>query len=383
MENSKGKILVVDDDLQLRSICRRSLEKAGFDVQTAETGDQALPLVERCDYDFVLTDISMPGSMDGPKLVEEIRQRCPATDIAIMTGYPTLDTAITTLKHGAYDYLLKPFSLEYLDSVVKRCFEKRRLAKELDREKSLRQEVEAAYSEIQKVERLKDAFLSRLQHELRTPLVSIVGVTDLIAEGSSGISGSGKLKEILRSGTAKIREVVEQLLLFSDTQSSEFKVKKNDVNLEKTIKELIENYHALWDEKELKIEVLFASLIQPVPGDADLLRTAFKHLLLNAINFNKKGGSIKIQTRQDAKEIHITFSDTGPGIPENQISKVFDSFYQAAEYMTRKTGGLGLGLAIVRRIVEAHGGRVSVMSHEGSGSTFTISLPTNPLLNPD
>lgn len=101
MRASKGQILVVDDDAQLRNVCQRTLEKLDFDVHAAESGDQAILLLDRHDYDFVLTDISMPGSVDGPKLVEEIKQRSPSTDVVIMTAHPTLETAIRTLKHGA------------------------------------------------------------------------------------------------------------------------------------------------------------------------------------------------------------------------------------------------------------------------------------------
>lgn len=108
MQASKGQILVVDDEAQLRNVCQRTLEKLGFDVHAAESGDQAILLLDRHIYDFVLTDINMPGSVDGPKLVEEIKHRSSSTDVVIMTANPTVDTAINTLKRGAYDYLLKP-----------------------------------------------------------------------------------------------------------------------------------------------------------------------------------------------------------------------------------------------------------------------------------
>ncbi len=371
----KIKILIVDDEPQVLDICRRTLDRLGFDVMIAETGEAGVALLRDHEFEFVLTDIKMPGSVDGVRLAEEVRHRSPSTDVVIMTGYPTINSAVQALKQGAYDYLLKPFSPEYLDCVVTRCFERRRLSRELDREKLMRRELEAAYSELQKVERLKDAFLSRLQHELRTPLTKLIAVTGLIDEGSSDDSSSSGLKSILLAGTSRMREVVEQLLLFSDFQSQGFKFEKTAVNLEETIRTLVKDYRVLWEEKELKAEIIFANPMAPAWGDADLLKTAFKHLLLNAIHFSAKGGAIRIQGAQNAKETSVTFNDTGIGIPENEISKIFDSFYQVAEYLTRKVGGLGLGLAIVRKIVECHGGAVSVSSREGAGSTFSVSLP--------
>jgi signal transduction histidine kinase len=378
MENEpRHRILVVDDDPQIRDICRRTLEKLDFDVQIVETGDQALALLKDQAFDFVLTDINMPGSTDGVKLAEEVKYLSPATDVVIMTGYPTVDTAILALKQGVYDYMLKPFSPAYLECVVTRCFEKRRLSKELDRETLMRRELEAAYAELKKLERLKAAFLGRLQHELRTPLTRLIVATEMIDAGSSNANAGAKLKDILLSGTSQMRAVVEQLLLFSDVESPEFKLEKTAVDMEATIRALVEDYRAVWAEKELKVEILLASPMGHIWGDADLLKTAFKHLLLNAVHFSNKGGTIRIQGAQDAKETSITFNDTGIGIPESQAEKVFDSFYQVAEHMTRTVGGLGLGLAIVRRIVEAHGGAVSVKSRKGAGSTFTVRLPNH------
>src|SRR4029077_18263791 len=115
--------------------------------------------------------------------------------------------------------------------------------------------------------------------------------------------------------------------------------------------------------------------LHTIVGDPDLLETAFKHLMNNAVHFNKKGGLIKLQAKNQGDQVQISFADTGIGIPNDKVSMVFDSFYQVADYMTRDVGGIGLGLAIVRRIVEAHGGSIMVQSREGQGSEFRILLP--------
>jgi signal transduction histidine kinase len=106
-----------------------------------------------------------------------------------------------------------------------------------------------------------------------------------------------------------------------------------------------------------------------------LLRTAFKHLLLNAVRFNTNGGRVWIEATNAPGRLEIRFSDTGIGIAPEARARVFDRFYQVAEHMTRKVGGLGLGLAIVRRIIEAHGGHATVEPREGGGSVFLVSLP--------
>jgi len=376
---TQGTILVVDDEGPIREVCRRTLAELGFEVQAAGTGEKALARLRERDFDLVLTDIRMPGAVDGVRLLEEVKRRCPCTDVVLMTGCPTLDTAIEALQQGAADYLLKPFSQAGLEHVATRCFERRRLSRELDREKLLRRELEAAYAELQKVEQLKAAFLARLQHELRTPLTLVCGVTDMITKGLSREDVSPVLKKTLLAGTARLREVVEQLLVFSDLQSAELKLEKTPLDLEQAIRALVADSRGLWEQRRLKVEVRFASPLPAVPADADLLRTAFKHLLLNAVRFSPQGAAIRIQGARDRDEACVTFADEGIGIPADQLSKIFDSFYQVAEFMTRKVDGLGLGLglAIVRRIVEAHHGTVSVASREGAGSAFTVRLPVS------
>ena len=178
--NQNGRILVVDDEAPIREICRRTLQASGYPIETVDSGEKALLLMQNQTFDFVLTDIHMPGSVDGSLLVEMIKEKSPLTDVVVMTAAPALETAISTLKNGAYDYLIKPFNSEFLLSVVNRCFEKRRLSDELQREKLLRQEIEAAYVELQKVEKLKESFLARINHELRTPFISGFFVMDVV-----------------------------------------------------------------------------------------------------------------------------------------------------------------------------------------------------------
>jgi signal transduction histidine kinase len=372
-----GQILVVDDELPIREVCRRTLEGSGFNVTTAANGEEALENLERQDFDFVLTDIMMPGRWNGAGLLEAIKQKSPLTDVVIMTGFPSLSTAIPTLKNGAYDYLVKPFDKALLLSVVQRCFEKRRLSEELNREKMLHAELQAAYAELQKVEKLKESFLSRLSHELRTPFVSIFFVLDEIESDPVSKTMIPVIKS-LRTRVSELWNLVENMLFFADLREGDISSYKVPVEPRLLIKDLIQKFKIEWEKRELKVELVAEGDIESINGDPQLLSTAFKHLLLNAINFNRKGGSIRIQMKNLGSTLTVAFVDTGVGIPADKLPNVFDNFYQAAEYMTREVGGLGLGLAIVRRIIEAHGGSVTVSSQVGEGSRFTVMLPMGP-----
>ena len=257
---------------------------------------------------------------------------------------------------------------------MQRCFEKRRLSEELNREKMLRAELQAAYAELQKVEKLKESFLSRLSHELRTPFISVFFLLDQIESDSANETMLPVLKT-LRSHISEVWKLVENMLFFSDLREGDVSSYQVPVEPRLLIKDLIQKFKPEWEKRELSVELSVEGDVESINGDPQLLNTAFKHLLLNSINFNRKGGTVRIQMKNLGSTLAVAFVDTGIGIPADKLPNVFDSFYQAAEYMTREVGGLGLGLAIVRRIIEAHGGSVTVSSQVGEGSQFTVMLP--------
>jgi signal transduction histidine kinase len=234
--------------------------------------------------------------------------------------------------------------------------------------------LEAAYAELQKVERSKDAFISVMSHELQTPLTIAISATEML-EGSPNPQRTHEIVQMLRSGLAREKEVIEDVLLYSTFSSGNLKPRYAEFRLDESLRALVENYRSMWEEKKLSVDLLLNETAAPIRGDSELLQTAFKHLLLNAIRFNTRSGRVRIETKREAGRLEVVFSDTGIGIPAQEQNRIFDRFYQVAEHMTRRVGGLGLGLAIVRRIVEAHGGCVSVSSREGGGSEFRVSLP--------
>lgn len=150
------KILIVDDEPNIREVCRRILGKAGYETQGAESGEKALPLLAS-DWDIVLTDLDMPGTVDGNELTRRARAAGSA-DVIIMTGNPELETAIQGMRDGAYDYLVKPFSEEALNATVGRCIDKRLLSRELAREKALRTQLHAAYTRLEEMQKVRDIF---------------------------------------------------------------------------------------------------------------------------------------------------------------------------------------------------------------------------------
>ncbi|MCX5797795.1 MAG: HAMP domain-containing sensor histidine kinase [Elusimicrobia bacterium] len=257
---------------------------------------------------------------------------------------------------------------------MKRVLEKRQLSEELGREKIMRAELEAAYHELQKVERLKEGILGRVHHELRAPIAVALLAAESLGEESLSEKGRGLVK-LVRRRIGDLQEQIEEILLYAKLQESEVGVELSEVDLKRLLETLVARLQPNFREKNLAVEISCDPSLGPLLLDAGLMENACKHLLLNAAKFSGGDGRVLIAVQRKEAKVLISFTDHGIGIPEDQLPKLSDAFYQVAECLTREVGGLGLGLAIVRRIAESHGGSISVTSRLGEGSTFTLVLP--------
>ncbi|TBR16774.1 hybrid sensor histidine kinase/response regulator [bacterium] len=369
------RILVVDDDDGWLEFCRVALETAGFAPATAQSGNEALKAVESAEFDLVFTDLQMPPPGDGKAVTLGVKARWPGTDVVLMTAAPSVDSAVAVLKDGACDYLIKPFPAEALTAVAERILEARRHRTELAVERRLREELEAAYGELKRLDKLKEGFLARVSHELNTPLAATLLAIGLLEEEAP--EGDPLHRHVARAHDAanRLRAVVEDLLAFVDLQKPDHVVRGEPTQLAAIAAEAAAAIERLAKTKGLEVSVELPADLPTARVHAGLVRKALDHLLKNAVYFNKAGGKVTLSARKLQHWVCLTVSDTGDGIPEAEQDRVFDTFYQVAEYMTRRVGGLGLGLALVKRIVESHKGVVRLESKPGVGTTVHLQFP--------
>jgi PAS domain S-box-containing protein len=232
------------------------------------------------------------------------------------------------------------------------------------------------YFEAHNANRLKDEFLAVLSHELRTPLNAIVGYARLLRGGIlSGEKASRGLETLERNATA-LTQIVEDVLDVSRIVAGKIRLDVQPVELPLIVDNAIATVQPAADAKRLRVHAIIDPNVGPVSGDPDRLLQVIWNLLTNAVKFTPKGGRIQVRLERVNSHVEIVVSDTGAGIHADFLPHVFERFRQAEAGTTRKTGGLGLGLAIVRHIVEMHGGSAHVASAgEGQGSTFTVRLP--------
>jgi signal transduction histidine kinase len=238
-------------------------------------------------------------------------------------------------------------------------------------------ELEAALVKLAEFNQLKANFVANISHELRTPLTQIKGYNVLLADGAMGPL-SKEQKDALTISTRaieRLEQLVNDLIGYASTAKGELTLKRQPMSVPGLIAEVMDKSIAKAQRKGLLLSADVPADLPPVVADEEKLRWVLLQLVDNAIKFTGAGGSVTVQATMMSQRVRISVRDTGIGIPPNRREEIFDSFRQLDGSSTRRYGGTGLGLALVRRIVEAHGAEMLVDSDEGVGSTFSFALP--------
>jgi PAS domain S-box-containing protein len=232
------------------------------------------------------------------------------------------------------------------------------------------------YAEAREANRMKDDFLAVLSHELRTPLNAILGYARLLRGNLLTGEQFERAIETVERNSRWLTQIVEDVLDVSRIVSGKIRLDVQAVDLATVIDNAVSTIQPAADAKNVRVQSLIDTRVAPVSGDPDRLQQVIWNLLSNAVKFTPKGGRVQLRVERVNSHVEIVVSDTGVGIRKDFLPYVFERFRQGDSGPTRKTGGLGLGLAIVRHIVEMHGGTVLADSAgEGEGSTFTVRLP--------
>ena len=233
-----------------------------------------------------------------------------------------------------------------------------------------------SYEQLQKANRLKDDFLATLSHELRTPLNAILGYSRMVSGGMLGGDRLSKAIDTIERNATELTKMVEDILDVSRIVSGKMRLNVQPVDIPLVIHEAIETVKPAAEAKRIRVHAVIDPQVGPISGDPDRLRQVVWNLLSNAIKFTPKNGQVQVGLERVNSSVEIIVSDTGMGIEEAFLPHLFERFRQADSGITRQHGGLGLGLAIVRNLVELHGGTVYASSPgAGGGATFRVRLP--------
>jgi len=358
--SKSDKILVVDDSPDNVFLIKTILEEEGYTVSTAENGASALAQLETSTCDLVLLDLMMPG-IDGYEVTKRVRQNMalPFIPILLITAHDSPNVA-QGLDLGADDFIRKPVTVDELLARVRSLL---RLKHSID--------------ERDEIARQRQDFVSRLTHDLRTPLVAADRMLLLFQEGALGNLSDQmqEVIEIMARSNSNLLAMVNTLLEVYRFEAGRKTLAFQPVNVSQLLEEVSEELSSLAAQKELAVNLDLGedSGISKVMGDRLELHRLFTNLIGNAIKFTDTGSVTIRLTPATASDEYITVevADTGPGIPLEEQATLFERFRQGSH----KSSGSGLGLYLSRRIVEAHQGTILMNSEVGKGSVFTVRLP--------
>ncbi len=236
--------------------------------------------------------------------------------------------------------------------------------------------LESAHAEADTANVIKDEFMTTLSHELRTPLTSILGWSNMLIDGNLDEAASKHALEIIVRNARAQKRLIDDLLDISRIIAGKLRLNVRPVELAPMIEAVVDGVRPAADARSIYLQTALDSHISPISGDPDRLQQIFWNLLTNAIKFTPTGGHVQVRLERIASHVEITINDTGQGIDPELLPHVFDRFRQSDVSSSRRHGGLGLGLAIVRQLVELHGGTVTAESPgAGEGTTFKVILP--------
>ncbi len=366
------KALVVDDELGIRTSISRILSRltivipdheaeVNFEVETAETGEEALELLRSAPPEILLLDNKLPG-ISGIEVLEEIAPLNLDMHTVIITAYASIETAVRATKRGAYDLLPKPFTPAELKGVLEKVTRHllvSKRAKELAAEKR----------------KVRFQFISVLAHELKAPINAIEGYLRIVKDKSAGDKPEvyDDLMERCLVRTEYMRKMISDLLDLTRIESGERARKIEHCDVVAAAQTAIDTFIPEADKRGIALELHAEAPIE-IQADSTELDIVFNNLISNAVKYNRENGRVDIHITRKDNTVTITVKDTGIGMEEDECKRIFDDFVRIKNEKTTRILGSGLGLSTVKKIALIYDGDVSVTSEPGKGSAFTVTL---------
>ncbi len=368
------KILIVDDEYSIREALHMFFSSRGYSVQKAGDGLEALSLIEKEDFDLIISDIRMKN-MDGIALVRRLKDTNKKTPVIFITAYPEVDNVIEALRCGVVEYIKKPFDMEYIAGRAAWVINEKEKTTEEKYNKKYRDE--------------KAGFLNRLSHELRTPLTPVAGYLKLLLKKEFGEMSELQIQILtdMARNSERLKTTADDLIMLYELEHNESALRFGNAAVSKLIGETMAGLEAASKSKNLCVEVLVYDSIDTIYCDDRKIKRVLHHLVENAVKFGPESSAIKITVRKysggNGGFIKFSVSDAGLGVTGRDSRELFRNFYSVNPSaddleVNRRVKGLGLGLTLSRVIVEAHRGRIWV---EESGedkpreTVFSFTLP--------
>jgi len=361
------RILIVDDVKNNVLLMEMLLKKHGYIPISAYSGAEALEKIEQNDIDVVVMDVMMP-EMDGFEATRHIKanEKSKHIPVILLTAQRrNLTDMVTGLDSGADEYATKPIDEKELTAKLRALL----------RIKELYDQLNDANTRLRELDQLKNDLTHMIVHDLRNPLTGILGHLQLLKMTELSAEQSNTLDNALQNAE-QLLGMITDLLDISKMEEGKLMLKTSPIIFEDVVQVALRQVQVLVEEKGINLQIAINETLPVIIADYDKLLRVMVNLLSNAIKFTPPAGHIEIRANVvDTTTIQVSVSDTGEGIPENYLDRIFDKFIQVESRKAGRNLSTGLGLTFCKLVLEAHQGKIWVESALGKGSTFYFSLP--------
>ncbi len=358
----RPKLLIIDDEDIVLDSCQQILVGSDYEIRTAKDGNLGVRLIEGYQPDLVFVDLKMPG-ISGFEVLEKINEIDPTIVTIVITGFATINSAVEAMQKGAFDFLPKPFTPDELRLITRRGLEKRNLVLET---LALRREKEM----------LRNHFAAIVSHELKSPLAAVQQyLMALSGELSNELTEDQSRRfERIQTRIDDLMKLIHTWLRAMTVDIENIKENFAPTSIPIVVSKAVESVQPHAIRKDISIKISIQEPIKSVIGDEGTLVEAVVNLIGNSVKYSPTGSEIEVTVEEAKEQVLITVQDNGIGISKEDLPFIFEDFYTG---MTKQSveRSSGLGLALTRRIIEAHSGSISVESELGNGSKFEICLP--------
>jgi signal transduction histidine kinase/uncharacterized protein (DUF302 family) len=392
-------LVAIDDDPDNRAFLTKAVAKQGFEVVTAPNATQARRQLDGRRPALIFLDVQMPEE-SGLALLPQMLRDYPESVVVMMTAYGSEQVAAEALRGGADDYIAKPIDLQRLRALLERNLDKQRLRAErqslvarlkdsnrylMRQHAALRradEEILQINRQLEQSNRYKSEFLANMSHELRTPLNAVLGFSEILLDATMNLT-SGERTEFLRnihSSGQHLLGLINDILDLAKIEAGKMELHAEEMPVAEALQEVTSILEPMARQQGLQLIMAGLADVGVIKADRSKFKQVLYNLLSNAVKFTPPPGQITVTVKDSPEQLTVSVHDTGIGMKEEDLPKLFREFEQIDGSYTRRYQGTGLGLALCRRFVEMHGGRIWAESHFGKGSTFTFTIPRDPRL---
>ena len=363
-----GKVILVIDDSPLdRKLISKVLERNNFKVHSAGSGEEGLSMIDSVRPDLILLDIMMDG-MDGLETCQRLKElpECENVAIIFVTGKTDSDTILQAFSEGASDYITKPYRIKEALARIETHLKVKSL---IEQHKNFIQALTQANTE-------KSKFLGIASHDLKNPLISINGLASFLASGKFGALSATQAEMIssIYEASEAMLALVNDLFDVALIETGQLTVEIDDVDLLSVVKTSVNLYRVTAEKKDIQIDFVQKQVPEKVRCDKRQVRRVMDNLLSNAIKFSEPGTTITVILESDRNWVFFRVADEGPGIPENEFDKLFESFSKTSVKPTGGETSTGLGLNICKKVMNAHKGDIVAENLPEKGAQFSVQL---------